>query len=271
MATPLVSVAIPAYKAKYLRQAIDSVLNQDYYNIELIIVNDKSPEDIDSIVRSYDDFRIRYYVNEKNLGREDLVTNWDKCLSYANGDFFCLLCDDDLYEPSFISKMLSLAEQYEDCGVFRARCQKIDKTGAIYDIFPSCPSRENSYDYLYHVFRRVRHQSISEFLYRTEHIRKYGGYVHFPLAWHADYFSVIALGKEGGIASTNEILVTFRMSEENISSQARKYGVEMAKANFMAFKSAEVYVNDADEPLKHLLISYREKWKRGWDGWLISV
>ena len=53
------SFVLPAYKAKYFREAIDSILNQTYADFELVIVNDASPEDLDSIVNSYDDKRIR--------------------------------------------------------------------------------------------------------------------------------------------------------------------------------------------------------------------
>ena len=69
----LVTIVIPAYKSTYLREAIDSALAQDYKNIELVIVNDKFPNDIDSIVQSYNDARIRYYVNERNLGKKSIV------------------------------------------------------------------------------------------------------------------------------------------------------------------------------------------------------
>lgn len=66
--TPLVSIAIPAYKKKFLADAIQSVLNQSIQDFELIIVNDKSPEDIDSVVEHFNDKRIRYFTNETNLG-----------------------------------------------------------------------------------------------------------------------------------------------------------------------------------------------------------
>ena len=64
----LFSVLIPAFKAKYLRECIDSILNQSYSRLEVIIVNDASPEDLDSIVQGYNDERIKYYVNENNFG-----------------------------------------------------------------------------------------------------------------------------------------------------------------------------------------------------------
>ena len=67
------SIAIPAFKAKYLKECIESILAQTYNDFELIIVNDASPEDIDSVVRPYLS-KIQYYKNEKNLGVSMLLT-----------------------------------------------------------------------------------------------------------------------------------------------------------------------------------------------------
>ena len=52
---PKYSFVLPAYKARFFREALDSILAQTYKDFELIIVNDASPEDLDSIVKSYDD------------------------------------------------------------------------------------------------------------------------------------------------------------------------------------------------------------------------
>ena len=62
------SVTVPAYKAQFLSECIDSILAQTYKNFELIIVNDVSPQDLDSIVKRYDDPRIRYYKNKEATG-----------------------------------------------------------------------------------------------------------------------------------------------------------------------------------------------------------
>ena len=74
------SFVLPAYKACFFREAIESILNQTYSEFELIIVNDASPEDLDSIVNSYSDERIRYYRNKENIGGRDLVAQWNECL-----------------------------------------------------------------------------------------------------------------------------------------------------------------------------------------------
>ena len=81
------SFVLPAYKATFLKEAIDSIIAQTYTNYELIIVNDASPQDINSIVNSYHDERIRYYINNVNIGGEDLVEQWNHCITYAKGDY----------------------------------------------------------------------------------------------------------------------------------------------------------------------------------------
>lgn len=97
----MVSVVLPAYKAIYLESSIRSILQQSFTDFELIIVNDASPEDLKSIVSSFNDTRIRYYENEINIGGKNLVKNWNKCLEYATGEFVVLASDDDIYHPNF--------------------------------------------------------------------------------------------------------------------------------------------------------------------------
>lgn len=221
MANPLVTVAIPAYKADYLFDSISSVLAQTYTDLELVIVNDRSPQDIEAVVRRFSDSRIRYYVNEKNLGGENPALNWNRCLEYAKGEFFALICDDDVYAPDFIENMLALAGVFPDCNVFRTRAHIIDGEGRHVENYPSAPQWESVEDYMWHVFRGFRKQTISEFMYRTDHLRNCGGYALLPLAWHADYLSIYRIALHGGIATSpsDRFLLSFRQSGKNISSQ----------------------------------------------------
>ena len=99
------SFVLPAYKILYFKEAIDSILAQTYTDFELIIVNDASPEDLEAIVKDYNDSRIRYYVNTQNLGGKDLVAQWNHCLEYAKSDYVILASDDDVYMPNYLEKM----------------------------------------------------------------------------------------------------------------------------------------------------------------------
>ncbi len=226
----LVTIAIPAYKATFLEETIRSAVNQTYKNIEIVVVNDHSPYDITPIVESFHDERIRYYINEENMGGKDLVAQWNKCLSYARGEFFCLLCDDDVYEPQFVETLLQLSEQYPHVDVLRARVRKIDKEGKTIDLFPSSPIHETVYDYMWHKWKGFRSQTVSEFMLRTAHVRKAGGYYSLPRAWGSDSLSIFLFGMDNGIASANALLAGFRQSDENISFNFRDDSREKMKA-----------------------------------------
>src|SRR5688572_27397135 len=109
--TPKVSVIIPSYNsAAYMDEAIQSVLNQTFENFELIIVDDCSPDNTDSVVQKYlGDKRVSYYKNSSNLG---LGGNWNKALKYAKGDYIKFLCSDDKFHPQLLEKFVVIMDEY---------------------------------------------------------------------------------------------------------------------------------------------------------------
>lgn len=236
-----VSVLLPAYKTKYLSEAISSVLAQTYKNIELIIVDDKSPDNIKGVVAQFNDERIYYYRNKTNLGAKDPVANWNRCLEYIHGEYFCLLCDDDVYDTHFVEDLVELAIKRKDCHVFRCKSGLISSNGELIDFYPSIPYWESSEDYALHLIRGLRFQTISEFLYRAEFILNKGGYVPFPKACYADWFSVLYFSLDGGICSTNNILSYFRDSGENLSSVISDIPEKIDALNLFVDKVLSIY------------------------------
>ena len=108
---PKVSVLIPTYNYAFcIDDAIQSVLNQEYQDFEIVIIDDCSKDNTDEVVQKYlSDPRIRYYKNEVNLG---LVGNWNKCLSYARGEYIKFLCADDKFREDLLRKFVEVMEQY---------------------------------------------------------------------------------------------------------------------------------------------------------------
>jgi glycosyltransferase involved in cell wall biosynthesis len=106
-----VSVLIPSYNcARYLPEAIESVLGQDFRDFELLIVDDCSADDSLGIIKHYAalDSRIRVQANPVNLGA---VQNWNCCLAQANGDYVKFLCcDDTLVCPNALGKMVEMLD-----------------------------------------------------------------------------------------------------------------------------------------------------------------
>ncbi len=91
----LVSIVLPTYKrAHVLPSAIRSVLNQTYTNLELIVVDDNSPDDTRDVVASFGDPRIRYVRNEPNL---KLPRALNRGFSLARGEYLTWTSDDNLY------------------------------------------------------------------------------------------------------------------------------------------------------------------------------
>lgn len=251
-----ISIAIPAYKAQYLREAIQSVLNQEYKNFELIIVNDKSPEDLESIVSSFSDNRIRYYVNSENLGKQSIVLNWNKCLSYARGDFFALICDDDLMKENFISTMVELAENNPLCNVFSCGRIIVDKIeSCVIGETTNLPTYDTYDTFLIETIKGNRKHTISEFFYRTQYIKEKNGYKIYPAGYYADDASILNFTMNGGIVRTNEKLIVFRKSAVNISSNSF-YNVKKAKAAVMYYKWLSLLDNGKNKDMIRNRLDY---------------
>lgn len=130
---PLVSIVIPAYKAaNYLAEAIDCSLAQTYPNIEIIVVNDGSPDNgaTREVALWYGD-KIRYF--EKENGGSSTALN--EGIRQMRGEWFSWLSHDDLYHPekverqvAFLQQVVNKGEKPENCVLFTAS-DLIDKDG----------------------------------------------------------------------------------------------------------------------------------------------
>lgn len=212
------TIAIPAYKARYLKECIDSVLAQTVRDFELIIVNDASPEDIDSVVNSYTDSRIRYYTNEVNFGAEHVVDNWNKCLSYARGEYFVLFGDDDLMEPNYLEEFALLIDKYPTLDVFHCSSYIINELSEKIEISPSWPEFETVYENIWHRISVKRLQFISDFVYKTSTLKDNNGFYKQPLAWASDDISSYIAANKKGIAHTNKAVFCYRRNSSTISN-----------------------------------------------------
>ncbi len=105
----LISVLIPVYnEEKYIAQTLFSVLNQDYRNIEVIIINDGSDDSSEKIISSFNDSRIRYF-REENKG---IGYTRNKLLSLITGEYILFVDGDDILSDNFISSLYRAAISY---------------------------------------------------------------------------------------------------------------------------------------------------------------
>ena len=109
---PKVSVLIPFYNsAAFLGPCIESVLQQTYKDFELILLNDGSTDNSEQIAEAYDDPRIRYYANEKNLG---IPISHNKLTDLATGEYMALVDSDNLCLPERLEKQVAYLDNHPD-------------------------------------------------------------------------------------------------------------------------------------------------------------
>ena len=103
---PLISICIPTYNGeKYLQEALDSVKNQTYKNIEVIISDDQSQDrtiEICQQLKEEVDFPVFIYSHKPN----GIGANWNHCIEKTNGEYIKFLFQDDILEAECIEKML---------------------------------------------------------------------------------------------------------------------------------------------------------------------
>jgi len=131
MSTVKISVCIPTFNgADYIRQAIHSVLEQDYQDYEIIVVDNASTDQTAAIVDSIrllpGGDRIRVYGNDQNIG---LAGNLNKCLEYARGEYIKFLCVDDLLLAGCLGKMAAGLDTHPNVTVVCGGRLAVNKTG----------------------------------------------------------------------------------------------------------------------------------------------
>lgn len=129
---PLLSVIIPTYnRPDYLKQAIASAVNQTFHNIEIIVSDNCSPQNPQSIVESFNDSRIHFSRNSSNLG---MFANTIKAFKMARGKYVASLLDDDMWEKDFLAKLIPPLEANPDLALAFCDHYLMDAEGNIDDV-----------------------------------------------------------------------------------------------------------------------------------------
>lgn len=129
---PLVSIVFTSYNhQEYLRQALDSLVNQTYPNIEIIIIDDCSTDGSQEILKEYEHFRnINLKLQTQNSGSYVKASNFGA--SFANGDYILFAQCDDFAEPTQIEILLKNFESNPSVGVVFSKSHLVNEKGEIF-------------------------------------------------------------------------------------------------------------------------------------------
>ncbi|MBR6424168.1 MAG: glycosyltransferase family 2 protein [Bacteroidales bacterium] len=219
---PRLSFIMPAWKSRYLREAIASIVGQTCPDWELVVVDDCSPEPLQAIVAEFPDPRIRYVRNERNIGGNDLVAQWNHCLTFATGEYVVLAGDDDVYRPEFCAECLRLAGKYPEVDVIHASVEPIDAEGRPLGEDLILPEFTNKYAYLNAWVTGRIFTCVGNFAFRLSALHALGGFIPFPCGFCSDAATPIALSQQG-VANTDRMLFCFRISDGHLSSDTSRF------------------------------------------------
>ena len=166
--TPLVSILVPCYRGgNYLRQALDSCLAQTYTNIEVLGVDDQSPDDTWAIFEEYAarDPRVRIFLRQKNGGQGRAFQTG---LENSRGEYVTRLAHDDIFYPDAVKTLATALREHPDVALVYGDMVQIDENGKVlYPMITEPPERAllpRNRVGLYTMWRKVVHQKVGQFV-----------------------------------------------------------------------------------------------------------
>jgi glycosyltransferase involved in cell wall biosynthesis len=131
---PKVSIITPSYnQVQFLEETVQSVLSQDYPNIEYIIVDGGSKDGSVEIIQRYSD-RLAWWVSEADQGQTDAL---NKGFAHVTGEILAWINSDDTYLPGAVSEAVTFLQQNPDVGMVYGDANLIDENGQFLGLFPA--------------------------------------------------------------------------------------------------------------------------------------
>ena len=181
--TPRVTIGLPVYNGQnYLGETLESLLAQTYTDFELIISDNASTDQTETICREYAarDPRFRYHCNDENIGAS---ANYNLAFDMGRGQYFKWAAHDDLLAPTYLERCVEVLDNNPDVVLAYTQAKAIDSKGNVVKVYPgkkhfnSPDPRQRFYEFVLDpspvvaVFGLMRR----EVLGRTRLIGKYAG------------------------------------------------------------------------------------------------
>ena len=203
----LVSIVTPSFnQARYLEATIQSVLAQDYAQIEFILVDGGSTDGSLEIIHRYAD-RFAWWVSEKDRGHADAL---NKGFAHAHGQVFAWLNSDDTYYPGAVSAAVAFLQAHPEVGMVYADADYTDEHGQVMGRFAS---RQTDYRRL---LRGSVHIPQATTFYRADLWRQLGP-LDLELFFGFDYDRWVRLAKVSRLQYVPKLWATFRLHEQGKS------------------------------------------------------
>jgi glycosyltransferase involved in cell wall biosynthesis len=219
---PTVTVLMPVYNGeKYLRESIESILEQTFTDFDFLIIDDGSTDDSSLIINSYNDTRIKYIKNEKNLSTPNALNIG---LDLATGDYIARMDCDDISLPDRLAKQVLFMESNPDIGISGTWIQTF---GELSDnnvcVYP-CDPKEISYALLFNSV--LASPSV---IIRRCYLKQYNLKFNSEYIYAQDYNLWAIADNYFKLANIPEILLKYRISSTNRGKLKREKQLFLTK------------------------------------------
>lgn len=235
---PFVSVVMPVHNyGLYIKDAIDSVLNQTMVDFEFIIVNDGSTDNSSEIAHSYNDSRIRIIDFTENRGCYP-ARNYGMRL--AQGKYICVMDADDICIPERLELQSAFLEENTSIGLIGSAFLYMNDFRPVYkatdpEIIRLLLLR---YCYILHPTCMIRHSQI----------KKHNLYYDENLTYASDYAWLVKASTLFPVSNVNDVLLLYREHEHQISSrESKRQGLFANQVRIQQLKSAGLNIKKEEE------------------------
>lgn len=215
---PLVTVLMPMYNAdKFLREAIDSILQQTFTAFEFLIIDDGSTDSSVAIIKSYADPRIRFVQNEKNLG---ISATLNRGIELASCELIARMDADDRSYPERLQKQWDFFQTHTDVALLSTWAREVTEDGT-----PVHTAAWKSPFFYYNLTFEcwIYHPTV---MYRRRAVLEVGAY---STPYSEDYDLWWRLSRKYKIANIADVLVDYRLTAVSLYRATKKREYEEAQ------------------------------------------
>jgi hypothetical protein len=263
------AIVIPVFKIFFFEQVLESLKNQTNKNFNVYIGNDGSLENFEEIINKYtDSLHITYQYFENNLGKDDLVAHWERCIDIVNGEeWIWLFSDDDVMDKFCVEMFYQTLNDYPKSDLFHFNVQKINEQNQFVGISTNFPRNLIIEDFITERIRNGLDSFVVEYIFRKSSFFELNRFCKFDLAWASDDALWIKLGNKNGIITIAGAKVYWRISQYNISPNTidktiiiRKLFAQISFAEWLLKFAKDNNVQIENEKLKSFLLENNYRW-----------
>lgn len=221
---PRISIITPSYnQGHFIEQTIQSVLQQDYTNLEYIIIDGGSTDNTVEIINRYES-QIAYWISEKDNGQTHAI---NKGLARATGEIIAYINSDDYYLPGTFSKVAEAFQNSPEIDLLHGRCRYVNEGGGkIGEQFGDIQSFEEIID-LWGVWWQKR-QFVQPEVFWSQRITDRVGMFNEALHYVMDYDYWCRILKAGGkVKRIEQEFACFRFTANQKSNQSDSVAQEL--------------------------------------------